>query len=385
MLEVCVDLAVCSPASCCLPGKLLRLSMEEVVNFLQAHLERDFGYSDDAVMTALQVSMDELRTARLELPRRPATADEVPRRPFGLFVPPSVAVTIGRRTTGGEGVGEGVKEGVGEGVGEVARTVARDVGNVANGGHDRRTGGRGGGAASVDRRPDRPAGQRASADRPIGQRVTTRVSQTADVSATHDATRDTSRLSPPNGDLTMFDLDGETDVVSRGSASFVASCDMLSQIESATRRQHHRRERDAVTDDDDDDDGRRHSRRTSPSSQTSDYDNFTTVNGDADDANDANVFDTSFVSYDGGRTIVSVKGYEVAPPYRGQADRAARAYRRPLPSDPPPPHAYHGSTVAVAHGNQVNGYAESYINGGPGVRRGIGISKTTGNIHSAYL
>ena len=74
------------------------MDMEELLNFLQLELSRDFGYSDDQVIESLQVCIDELRRAKLLLPPRPADDSEQPKKPFGLFVPPSVEQVIGRRT-----------------------------------------------------------------------------------------------------------------------------------------------------------------------------------------------------------------------------------------------------------------------------------------------
>lgn len=65
--------------------------MEDVVNFLQIRLERDFGYDDDTVIEALQSSMEELQKSKLLIPfpgRSPS--NELPQRPFGLMVEPSL-------------------------------------------------------------------------------------------------------------------------------------------------------------------------------------------------------------------------------------------------------------------------------------------------------
>lgn len=51
----------------------MKLSMEELVEFLQETLAKDFFYEDDFVVEQLQASMMELRRAKLELPA-PGTA-----------------------------------------------------------------------------------------------------------------------------------------------------------------------------------------------------------------------------------------------------------------------------------------------------------------------
>ena len=47
---------------------LMKLSMEELVEFLQVTLSKDFFLEDDLVIEHLQTSMTELRRAKLELP-----------------------------------------------------------------------------------------------------------------------------------------------------------------------------------------------------------------------------------------------------------------------------------------------------------------------------
>ncbi len=51
----------------------MKLSMEELVEFLQATLSKDFFFEDDIVIEQLQASMTELRRAKLDLPA-PGTA-----------------------------------------------------------------------------------------------------------------------------------------------------------------------------------------------------------------------------------------------------------------------------------------------------------------------
>ncbi|XP_063357136.1 USP6 N-terminal-like protein isoform X2 [Pelmatolapia mariae] len=69
---------------------LMKLSMEELVEFLQVTLSKDFFYEDDFVIEQLQASMTELRRAKLELPA-PGEEDEFPKKPLGQL-PPEIAV-----------------------------------------------------------------------------------------------------------------------------------------------------------------------------------------------------------------------------------------------------------------------------------------------------
>lgn len=53
---------------CVIAEHLMKLSMEELVEFLQVTLSKDFFFEDDFVIEQLQASMTELRRAKLELP-----------------------------------------------------------------------------------------------------------------------------------------------------------------------------------------------------------------------------------------------------------------------------------------------------------------------------
>ncbi|KAJ8381553.1 hypothetical protein SKAU_G00023310 [Synaphobranchus kaupii] len=61
---------------------LMKLSMEELVEFLQVTLSKDFFFEDDFVIDQLQNSMSELRRSKLELPA-PGREDEFPKKPLG--------------------------------------------------------------------------------------------------------------------------------------------------------------------------------------------------------------------------------------------------------------------------------------------------------------
>ncbi|XP_049616331.1 USP6 N-terminal-like protein [Syngnathus scovelli] len=61
---------------------LLKLPMEELVDFLQVTLSKNFFFDDDFVVEQLQASAAELRRAKLELPA-PAQDEEFPKKPLG--------------------------------------------------------------------------------------------------------------------------------------------------------------------------------------------------------------------------------------------------------------------------------------------------------------
>jgi hypothetical protein len=77
----------------------MKMSMEELMNFFQGGLEKDFGYGDDQVIESLHDCMEELRRAGMDLPPPPADDSERPSKPFGVFVPPTIEQMIGRRST----------------------------------------------------------------------------------------------------------------------------------------------------------------------------------------------------------------------------------------------------------------------------------------------
>lgn len=65
---------------------LMKLSMEELVEFLQETLSKDFFYDDDFVIEQLQISMAELKRAKLDLPE-PGKEEEFPKKPLGQLPP----------------------------------------------------------------------------------------------------------------------------------------------------------------------------------------------------------------------------------------------------------------------------------------------------------
>ncbi|XP_018595045.1 USP6 N-terminal-like protein isoform X2 [Scleropages formosus] len=71
---------------------LMKLSMEELVEFLQVTLSKDFFFDDDFVIEQLQNSMSELRRSKLELPP-PAKEEEFPKKLLGQLPPEPLAAT----------------------------------------------------------------------------------------------------------------------------------------------------------------------------------------------------------------------------------------------------------------------------------------------------
>ncbi|XP_055539710.1 USP6 N-terminal-like protein isoform X3 [Wyeomyia smithii] len=78
-------------------GKLLRMKdMDQITEFLQITLYKQFGYDDDTVIKTLQLAMYELKKLNLDkLPPAPPT--ESPKYPFGQFIEPSLETKIGHR------------------------------------------------------------------------------------------------------------------------------------------------------------------------------------------------------------------------------------------------------------------------------------------------
>ena len=70
--------------------------MDTLLTFFQSELEADFNYDDDTVIDQLQVSLEELRKAKMDLPPKPKD-NELPTLPFGLEIQPSIRQIIAHR------------------------------------------------------------------------------------------------------------------------------------------------------------------------------------------------------------------------------------------------------------------------------------------------
>ncbi|KAF6372714.1 USP6 N-terminal like [Rhinolophus ferrumequinum] len=78
---------------------LMKLSMEELVEFLQETLAKDFFFEDDFVIEQLQISMAELKRAKLDLPE-PGKEDEFPKKPLGQLPPESQSAGLSQLSNG---------------------------------------------------------------------------------------------------------------------------------------------------------------------------------------------------------------------------------------------------------------------------------------------
>nr|XP_047918568.1 USP6 N-terminal-like protein isoform X1 [Anser cygnoides]XP_047918570.1 USP6 N-terminal-like protein isoform X1 [Anser cygnoides]XP_047918571.1 USP6 N-terminal-like protein isoform X1 [Anser cygnoides]XP_047918572.1 USP6 N-terminal-like protein isoform X1 [Anser cygnoides] len=85
---------------------LMKLQMEELVEFLQETLAKDFFYEDDFVIEQLQNSISELKRAKLDLPIA-GKEDEFPKKPLGQIpsgpqpaMPNSTPMLNGQNSTG---------------------------------------------------------------------------------------------------------------------------------------------------------------------------------------------------------------------------------------------------------------------------------------------
>nr|CAD7195158.1 unnamed protein product [Timema douglasi] len=76
---------------------LSRLGMDDILQFLQVRLERDFGFDDDASMASLERSLEELKKSKLDYAGTPPP-NEMPKRPFGTFTEPTFERKTGRRS-----------------------------------------------------------------------------------------------------------------------------------------------------------------------------------------------------------------------------------------------------------------------------------------------
>ncbi|XP_004605376.2 USP6 N-terminal-like protein isoform X2 [Sorex araneus] len=83
---------------------LMKLSMEELVEFLQETLSKDFFYEDDFVIEQLQISMAELKRAKLDLPE-PGKEEEYPKKPLGQLPPESQPPAVCHLSNGQKSVG----------------------------------------------------------------------------------------------------------------------------------------------------------------------------------------------------------------------------------------------------------------------------------------
>jgi len=69
--------------------KLMKMQMDDGIEYLQIMVAKDFGYDDDAVIERLRENMHDLRSHRLDHPGRPGD-EELPKKPYGLVDYPEI-------------------------------------------------------------------------------------------------------------------------------------------------------------------------------------------------------------------------------------------------------------------------------------------------------
>lgn len=73
---------------------ILKKNMDSLLPFLQADLEKDFGYHDDDAITELQKSIDLLHKYKMDVPLEAPSEMERPSKPFGLISQAAETVSI---------------------------------------------------------------------------------------------------------------------------------------------------------------------------------------------------------------------------------------------------------------------------------------------------
>ena len=76
---------------------LLKKGMDDLLEFIQVNLGRDFGFDDDKVMESLRTNLDELKKSGLHLPSTPPLPSELPEKPFGTPNIPTAEEEAGYR------------------------------------------------------------------------------------------------------------------------------------------------------------------------------------------------------------------------------------------------------------------------------------------------
>lgn len=90
---------------------LMRLGMDDILQFLQVKLEQKFEFDEDVTMENLQHCMEELKKSKLDYPG-PPPQNELPHRPFGLFREPAFDQKVGRRSSEFSNVERSTRESV---------------------------------------------------------------------------------------------------------------------------------------------------------------------------------------------------------------------------------------------------------------------------------
>ncbi|XP_073975683.1 related to the N terminus of tre oncogene isoform X2 [Rhodnius prolixus] len=77
--------------------KLISLGMDDILQFLQVHLEKKFEVDDDVAMENLARCLEELKKSKLDY-AGPPPPHELPSRAFGMFKEPTFEQKVGRRS-----------------------------------------------------------------------------------------------------------------------------------------------------------------------------------------------------------------------------------------------------------------------------------------------
>lgn len=91
-------------------NKLLKFKdMDEITNYFQYKLHKNFGYTDNFTIKALETALNELRSKKMELP--PPTSDnELPTKPLGTIIEQSLEKQLGLRSSVFKGVENDAKD-----------------------------------------------------------------------------------------------------------------------------------------------------------------------------------------------------------------------------------------------------------------------------------
>ena len=73
--------------------RMSKMQMDDIIEHLQIHVAKDFGYDDDTVIERLRENMHDLKSHRLDHPGKPPP-EELPEKPFGLVQFPEVVVEL---------------------------------------------------------------------------------------------------------------------------------------------------------------------------------------------------------------------------------------------------------------------------------------------------
>lgn len=80
--------------------KLLKFKdMDEITNYLQYKLQKNFGYTDNFVIKTLETSLSDLRSKKLEFTPASTSDNEFPKSPLGTFIEPTLEKKLGLRAS----------------------------------------------------------------------------------------------------------------------------------------------------------------------------------------------------------------------------------------------------------------------------------------------